>query len=570
MARDRIIRLTGGALLAVATLISRLAVHSKTLFEFDSINFAVATFRFDLGEVTPQIPGYILHVWFVRILSWVIGDINLAYIWVSIFLSLGSVLFLWRAAAELRGERVALIAALLWLTTPLFWFHGAIAAIYSEEAFFTCALLYSGLRWINDPKGLWRPAQFLAFLSLATAARQTSILFWIAATVFLFIKLHPRRLPRRIGFACFIAISVVWLTLLIVESGGFSTYFTYLWSDNNFRTQSILFGNSVRSQLDTAAKVIFYLPIALGASSLALLGTFFLFPLKAFHFVQRSRHNIKARFLLLVVAPPLFFYAFVFFMKAGYLLNVAPSLILAVAILIDQSAIWLAEREKRNPKNKLQLTRPSITRNVAVLTGVTCALNTLWFFGKWPGTEQSLYNNENTRNSFIHGAINRYEHSGKQSHTILNRAWEYTNISGIRAVDSINNATGRTLEFNGASNPGQVILASWWYRWCYFEFPNSITYDLELDPYHSGALWVGRSHQFHRDFLRDSIIRFTSPQPVLLLLRHDRPDFEEVSSQVHLERLPMPEHLDVYRILDSSFTLKWHDRTFIGTVQRSH
>jgi hypothetical protein len=569
MARDRMIRLAGGAVLAVATLISRLAVHSKTLFEFDSINFAVAAFRFDLGEVTPQIPGYILHVWFGRILSWIIGDINLAYVWVSILLSIGSVIFLWRAAAELRGERVAIIAALVWLTTPLFWFHGAVAAIYAEEAFFTGALLYSGLRWINSPKGLWRPAQFLAFLSLATAARQTSILFWLVATVFLFIRLHPRRLPRRVAIGCFIAISVVWLTVLIIESGGVSTYFSYLWSDNNFRTQSVLFGNSIRSQFDTIAKVLFYLPIASGAASLALLGVLLLFPGRTIRFIQRSRHNVKARFLLLATAPPLFFYMFVFFMKAGYLLNVVPCLILVVAVLIDQAAIWLAKREKNHPQNKMRLTRPIISRNVAVLTGITCVLNILWFFGKWPGTEQTVYNNENTRNSFIHGAVNRYEHSGKQNHTILNRAWEYTNLSGIRAVDSINHATDRALVANGAANPGQVILASWWYRWCYFEFPNAVTYDLELDPNRPGALWVGRSHQLHRDFLRDSIIRFTSPQPVLLLLRHDRPDFEEVSQQVHLQRLPMPEYLDIYRILDSSFTLKWHDRTFIGTVQRS-
>src|SRR5438445_5599375 len=112
MARDRILKLSGGFALAIITLVSRLAIHAKTFFEFDSINFAVATFRFDLGEVTPQMPGYILHVLFGRILYAFTGDLNLAYVWVSILLSIGSVLFLWRAAAELRGERVAIIAAL--------------------------------------------------------------------------------------------------------------------------------------------------------------------------------------------------------------------------------------------------------------------------------------------------------------------------------------------------------------------------------------------------------------------------------------------------------------------------
>jgi hypothetical protein len=569
MARDRIIRLAGGSLLAVATLISRVAIHAKTFFEFDSINFAVATFRFDVREVTPQIPGYILHVLFGRLLYWIIGDLNLAYVWVSILLSIGSVLFLWRAAAELRGERVAIVAALLWLTTPLFWFHGAVAAIYAEEAFFTATLLYCGLRWINNPKGFWRPTLFLVFLSLATAARQTSILFWLPATIYLFIKLHPRRLPRRIAYACLALLTLLWVIILLIESGGPATYLSSAWTDNNFRTQSILFGHSWRSQLDTIAKVLFYLPVALGACTLALIIIFAILPRRVTRFIRAHFRNRKAQFVFLAAIPALIFYMLVFFMKAGYLLNVVPSFILVAAVLIDQAAIWLAQFEKRNPDKRMRLTRPIITRNVAILTGLTVAVNILWFLGTWPGTKQSFYDNENTRNSFIHGAVNRYEHSSERYLTLANRAWEYTNISGIRAVDSLNTATQHTLETNGAANVDQVILASWWYRWAYLEFPHAVTYDLELDPYRSGALWVGRSHELHRDFLRDSVIGFVSPRPVLLLLRHDRPDFTEITQQVHLERLPMPEYLDLYKILDSSFTLKWHDRTFIGRVNGS-
>jgi hypothetical protein len=130
-------------------------------------------------------------------------------------------------------------------------------------------------------------------------------------------------------------------------------------------------------------------------------------------------------------------------------------------------------------------------------------------------------------------------------------------------VDSLNDVTYRALIAAGGNDSGQAIIASWWYRWCYLLLPNAVTYDIELDPKRSGDLWVGRAHRMQRENIYDSVIRFHSPSPVILLLRHDRPDFEAVSKQVHLERLPMPEYLDAYRILDSSFTLKWGGRTFI-------
>lgn len=198
-----------------------------------------------------------------------------------------------------------------------------------------------------------------------------------------------------------------------------------------------------------------------------------------------------------------------------------------------------------------------------VLTTGIVFLNVLWFFMPWPGTEQKLYDNEDTRNSFIHGAMHRYEHSESRMLTLANRALEYTNISGISAVDSLNTVTLNAILSQSGNDSGQIILASWWYRWCYLLLPHAVTYDLELNPVHPDSLWVGRAHEMERINLYDSVIRFHSHSPVLLLLRHDRPDFDEVARQVHLERLPLPEYLDIYKVLDSTFTLKWGNRTFI-------
>ncbi len=575
MTREKKLRALTGVALAVATFFTRVPFRANTLFEFDSINFAVAIFHFDLGQVTPQMPGYILHVLFGRLLYLFTVDPNQAYIWVSVLLSIGAVLFLWRAAAAARGERVAIVAALVWLTTPLFWFHGAVNAIYVEEAFFTSLLLYLGLRVIanyelglRDRKATPHSSLFVFLyfvaLSLAGAARPTSIFFFLPSTLFLIWRINPSRRVLWAALACFILVTLVWIGELLREAGGISSYWSYFVAENNFKTQSILFGNSLRSQMDTIEKVAFYLPISLGTASIALVAIAICFPRRFAKFIRAYCWNSKALLTALMAIPPLLFYAFVFFMKAGYLLNIVPSGIIVVAVILDQSAIWIAQRQKQRSSEKQILSRPIITRNVFVLTTSVVVMNTFGFFVPWPGTEQKLYNNEDTRNSFVHGAMHRYEHSESRLLTVANRALEYTNVSGIQAVDSLNNMTLEALLANGANNSGQVILASWWYRWCYVSLPRSTTYDLEINPVHPDSLWIGRAHDMARVNLYDSVIRFHSSGPVLLLLRHDRPDFEVVSRQVRLERLFLPEYLDIYKILDSTFTLKWGNRTFIA------
>jgi 4-amino-4-deoxy-L-arabinose transferase-like glycosyltransferase len=566
MTREKKLRVWTGAALALVTLLTRFPYRSRTFFEFDSINFAVATFRFALSQVTPQIPGYMLHVLLGRLMFFFTGDLNQAYIWVGILLSIGSVLFLWRATAVLRGERVGIVAAMLWLTTPLFWFHGAVNAIYVEEAFYTSVLLYLGMKWLSSERRSWEVIVYCIALSLATGTRQTSILFFLPATLFLFWKRRPSKKIFILALLCFVVASGAWMTELFREAGGLTNYLIFAKAESNFKTQSVLFGNSWQSQWDTIGKVLFYFVLSLGSTWVMVFTLDVWYARRSVAFIREHARNPKAIFILLIAFVPLLFYMLVFFMKAGYLLNVVPTGILVRSVLVDQFAIWLAEREKkrRSSSRPLKLTRPIITRNVILITGALVLLNILWFFIPWPGTDQKLYDNEDTRNSFIHGAMHRYEHSDSRMLTLANRALEYTNISGIRAVDSLNSMTFRALVTNGGNDSGQVILASWWYRWCYLQLPHAVTYDLELNPVHPDSLRVGRANEMERINLYDAVIRFHSSGPVLLLLRHDRPDFEQVARQVHLERLPLPEYLDIYKILDSTFTLRWGNRTFIS------
>src|SRR6187549_993555 len=116
LAKKQVKALTAAGLV-IATLALRLPFMAKTLFEFDSVAFAVATFRFSLEQVTPHMPGYILHVLLGKLFLLFTSGHNQAFVLLSVALSVASVLLIWRAGAWLRGERLGVIAACLWITT---------------------------------------------------------------------------------------------------------------------------------------------------------------------------------------------------------------------------------------------------------------------------------------------------------------------------------------------------------------------------------------------------------------------------------------------------------------------
>lgn len=559
MARnERSIRAMAGALLAVATLATRVPFRSHTLFEFDSIDFAVATFRFDLHEVTPHMPGYILHVWLGRLFSLFTRDINAAFVWLSVALSVGAVLFLWRAAAQLRGERVAIIAAAIWLTLPLFWFHGCVSSIYVQEAFWTSAILYFGIRFLNTTRSTDLIGLAITY-SLAGAARPNDLLFFLPAIILLLLKVRPDRKHVLLAVSLFLFVTALWIGDLLREAGGLANYFAAARSESNYRTLSLFFGGTLSTHWDMVLKLAFYFAVSIAVPLVALLPVVILFPHHLYSLTRYCFKNAKAQFVILIAGPALAFYALIFFMKAGYLLNVLPGVVLIVAVTLDQSAIWFAERTKRRDADMLRLTRPIISRNVSLFTASVALLNVFWFFVRWPGTEQTTFNNENTRNSFVHGALNRYEQG--RIRTALNRAFEYTNVSGIEAVDRLNEVTDQALEAAGAELPGTVIIANWWARWCYDRFPHATVIDIETVG-HDDSLAVGVSYERERENISSKRFGLFGER-VLLLMRHDRPDFSVVANQLHLERLPLPEFLDAYRIEDSTFHLRWGGREFV-------
>lgn len=540
--------------LTIAVLATRIPFVSEMLFEFDSVNFAVATFRFSLEQVTPHFPGYILHILLARFFLFFTTDHNSVFILLSVFLSIGSVLFMWRAGAWLRGERLGVITALLWLTTPMFWFYGEVATAYIHEAFFASAILYFGIKLLRKKKDDYTLVLLLIFYSLSIAARQSSVIFFAPAIFYLVLKTRQSLRSYSIAFISFLVVTAVWGGLLFHESGGWHQYLAAFGRENVYQSQSILFGNSVREHLAIIGKVFMYSFIGSLSVTLVSIISIGFFPSQTFRFIKDQTRKSSFRFVLLVGLTPFLFYVLFYFMKAGYLLNVLPSVILCGACLLDMLAIWFAERKKSLIENRLLLTRKLITRNITILLCGVMVFNTIWFFVPLPGKRFEIFAEKFTLQSF------KFELRSNQDITladdIINRLFAYTSRQGFDAMDSIHHSVASMLQHEGTDPEATVILDTWYQRFNYYYNPKAIVYNIQSGE--ADTVWYkSRQHEYTNEVVGSVIEIPPETKNVLFFIRHDHPDMKSIEGQVTLERIPMPEYLDVYRITDDHFILRW-------------
>jgi hypothetical protein len=545
------VRTLTGVGLALVTLLTRLPFQARTFFEFDSIDYAVATFRFSLEQVTPHMPGYIGHILLGRFFTLFTADINQAFVWLSTTLSIVSVLFMWRAGAQLRGERVGVVAAVLWLFTPLFWFYGEVATAYIHEALFASIILYLALRLLRKPSSGWLLTALAVALSLSGSMRQSSILFFLPVIIYASWRTRqswPRVIIASFAFA---VTTLIWISILISESGGLNTYLYYAGKESIFRSQSVIFGNSLRVHGAVIAKMLFYLFIA--SWPLLLIAIWYLVS-KQRKLAEIKDGVVSGEFMVLAFTPipPLLFYLLIYFMKAGYLLNVLPSMVLVGAVMIDELAIGYAKKKKAEPDNRFALTRKIITRRVIIFTAAISLINIAWFTLPLPGKQYALFADGFTAVSFGNDLSDRIK-QGSSTDRLLNRAFAYTSAQGVGMVDSLNS---RMLSVISPDDTTRTIIDTWWSRWNYIYSPQDPVYDVIT---FADRLQMGASRQYDRTPVMDREIYLPPTKETLLLIRPDHPDLRQLRTQATISTLDST--IGIYRI-SSETPVKWKDRTF--------
>lgn len=319
-------------LLVLSVAVTRLAFRSHSLYDLDSVNFALGAIKFDPKVQQPHPPGYFLYVLLGRGLSGVVHDPNLAFVLISIAASCGAVVLIYRLALEWFGLDAARIAGLIFLFSPLAWFHGEVALTYIVETFFSVFLGY--LCWRIE-QGDERTIPVAAIvLGVASGFRPSSFLF--LAPLFLYSIRRARVRSICIGVACLAAALSAWFFPMIAASGGFSAYFgalLFLW--DLVPARHTLFNSSPVNSIARAATIAFIFVLMFGAMLLV--------PLAALGRTQRltggPARSGKWRFTVVWIAPALLFFTLVFlkFVNSGYLLLLAPPGCLWLGFLTAES-----------------------------------------------------------------------------------------------------------------------------------------------------------------------------------------------------------------------------------------
>jgi hypothetical protein len=298
------------ALLIGAVGVSRWLFRSHFLYDIDSVNFALAIRRFDPHVHQPHPPGYFLYICVGRLLNNMFHDANLALVVLSILASCGAVIVIYELTLDWFGTVAARFAGVLFVFSPLAWFHGTVALTYIVEAFFSgllgylCWRIYCGNERFVLSGGV--------ILGLSAGIRPSSFVF--LAPLFLFSLCKVTWRGKYVGLAALALTLAAWFVPMIYASGGFESYFgalISLWQ--MVPSKETIFNSSPATSIARAFTIVLIYFLCFGAASLA--------PLSAL--IRNAPVDPRKKIFTVVwIVPALCFFTFGYlkFVNSGYLL----------------------------------------------------------------------------------------------------------------------------------------------------------------------------------------------------------------------------------------------------------
>jgi hypothetical protein len=294
---------------------TRILCRSHLLYDLDSVNFALGMARFDPGAHQPHPPGYFLYVCLARLVNRVLSDPNTALVTVSIAASCGAAWMIYLLTERWFGRGAARMSILLFLASPLGWFHGIVALTYMVEAFFSASIGYLCWRAYSGEKAFVLPATIT--FALAAGFRPSTAL--MLAPLWLFSIRRERGIRLGLAILAAVAVTVAWFLPMTAAAGGWRAYFdalVQLWHTVPGQRTTLSSPWLAVARVFTMAWI---LVLVFGSASVLALG-------------PKARKDAgqpgRAGFVWAWIAPGLCFFALVFlnFVNSGYLLVLCPPL----------------------------------------------------------------------------------------------------------------------------------------------------------------------------------------------------------------------------------------------------
>ena len=301
------------AILIAATALTRFVCRSRYLYDIDSVNFALALKRFDPSVHQPHPPGYFLYVCLGRLVNGIFHDANAALVGISIVFSCGAVAMIYVLADRWFGRQAALFAGLIFLFSPLAWFHGTVALTYMVEAFFSVLTGYLCWRIYGGAARFILPGAMA--VGIAAGFRPSSLL--LLAPLLLFSLCNANRKQAAAGMGALAATLLAWFIPMVGIGGGapYLSSLVSLWLAVPAR--GTVFNSSVWNSVARAATIVGIYFLGFGGAAIL--------PFRA-RSADSSIDRRQTIFTLVWIGPGLLFFTFIYlkFVNSGYLLALAP------------------------------------------------------------------------------------------------------------------------------------------------------------------------------------------------------------------------------------------------------
>jgi hypothetical protein len=315
------------AILALATVATRIPFASEMLYSYDSANYAFAIRDYyHVGHHHPHPPGYPLYVGAGWLLTKLLGEPNRGLVAVSILASALAVGATHRLAVAQHGAAVGLGAALLLLFSTGFWGYGEVAYPYTTLAGFAAliGLVTHRLSGGSDRMALGSGVIFgIAAGFRWDLALELSLLWGLGL-------LGCSWRGRILAASAFGLVVLAWGAPMVALSGGPTEYFAALQAQSGY----VVGAFSVAAGGETIARynadlLVHYLRLSLGGSLLLLV-----YSLGRTLTPARLAADHRLRFLLVWLLPPLSIFLLLHIGDAGYVLVIAPAICILLAVTL--------------------------------------------------------------------------------------------------------------------------------------------------------------------------------------------------------------------------------------------
>lgn len=328
--------------LFLLSLLLRAPFASSALVNWDAVQFALATRSFDIARHQPHPPGYILYVGWGRLLTWLTGDANSAFVLTSVLASSLAVSLLYLLGREMLGGRTALLAAALFALSPLVWYYSIVALTYAVESLFLLVVAWLCWRALSGA-GERAVVAAAVVLGVAGGVRQSTLVLLLPLWLYT-AALHGRRACWR-GTLALAVTCLSWLVPLVWLAGGPVAYVGNGLSLLTFvGSKTSVMAGGVGAVAGNLAQVAAGLLIGLNLG--AVLIVFSAWRRGAL----RGRLAPRQRVVLgLWAGPALAVFVFGHIGQVGYLLVIFPAACLLLALSVEAAGERLAARLRLSP-----------------------------------------------------------------------------------------------------------------------------------------------------------------------------------------------------------------------------